>query len=127
MGRMPVDLGELVEHWTLLDDEQELVISKRGATKLGFALLLKFCTLKRATSRFGAWTGIIPIIKELPVRPGPAESDQHPNRSHARPCQGPRVRGTNANYAATRYSWTRPPSRSARWAPSSLVNFRKVE
>jgi hypothetical protein len=46
MGRMPVDLGELVEHWTLLDDEQELVISKRGATKLGFALLLKFCTLQ---------------------------------------------------------------------------------
>ena len=44
MGRMPVDLGELVEHWTLLDDEQELVISKRGATKLGFALLLKFYT-----------------------------------------------------------------------------------
>lgn len=44
MGRVPVDLGELVEHWTLLDDEQEMVAGKRGATKLGFALLLKFYT-----------------------------------------------------------------------------------
>jgi TnpA family transposase len=37
-----VDLDELVEHWTLLEDEQELVAGKRGATRLGFALVLKF-------------------------------------------------------------------------------------
>jgi TnpA family transposase len=37
-----VDLDELVERWTLLADEQELVAGKRGATRLGFALLLKF-------------------------------------------------------------------------------------
>jgi hypothetical protein len=37
-----VDLDELVEHWTLLDDERELVAGKRGPTRLGFALLLKF-------------------------------------------------------------------------------------
>jgi hypothetical protein len=37
-----VDLDKLVEHWTLPDDERELVAGKRGATKLGFALILKF-------------------------------------------------------------------------------------
>jgi len=42
MGREPVDLGELVEHWTLLEDERGLIAGKRGATRLGFALLLKF-------------------------------------------------------------------------------------
>ena len=44
MGRQPVDMDQLVEHWTVLDDEQDLVIGKRGATKLGFALLLKYYT-----------------------------------------------------------------------------------
>ncbi|HZM66318.1 MAG TPA: DUF4158 domain-containing protein, partial [Nakamurella sp.] len=44
MGREPVDLGELVEHWTLLEDERGLIAGKRGATRLGFALLLKFYT-----------------------------------------------------------------------------------
>src|SRR5215217_3961738 len=38
----PLELDELVEHWTLLDDERELVAGKRGATRLGFVLLLKF-------------------------------------------------------------------------------------
>jgi hypothetical protein len=37
-----LDLEELVEHWTLLDDEQELIAGKRGPTRLGLALLLKF-------------------------------------------------------------------------------------
>jgi hypothetical protein len=37
-----VDLDELVEHWTLLTDERELVAGKRGPTRLGFAMLLKF-------------------------------------------------------------------------------------
>ena len=31
-----VDLDELVEHWTLLDDERELIAGKRGPTRLGF-------------------------------------------------------------------------------------------
>jgi hypothetical protein len=39
-----LDLDELVEHWTLLDDEQALIAGKRGPTRLGFALLLKFYT-----------------------------------------------------------------------------------
>jgi hypothetical protein len=37
-----MDLDELVEHWTLLEDERELAGRKRGATRLGFALLLRF-------------------------------------------------------------------------------------
>ncbi|MFE9826796.1 DUF4158 domain-containing protein [Streptomyces sp. NPDC005791] len=44
MARTPLDLDELVEHWTLLKDEQTLVSGKRGATRLGFAVLLKFYT-----------------------------------------------------------------------------------
>lgn len=39
-----MDVDELVEHWTLLKDEQALVAGKRGATRLGFAVLLKFYT-----------------------------------------------------------------------------------
>jgi hypothetical protein len=31
-----IELDELVEKWTLLGDEQSLVVSKGGATKLGF-------------------------------------------------------------------------------------------
>jgi len=37
-----MDLDELAWHWTLLKDERELVAGKRGPTRLGFALLLKF-------------------------------------------------------------------------------------
>jgi hypothetical protein len=36
-----MDLDQLVDHWTLLTDERELVAGKRGPTRLGFALLLK--------------------------------------------------------------------------------------
>ncbi|WBP92110.1 hypothetical protein [Kitasatospora cathayae] len=44
MGRQPVGMDELVEHWTVLDDEVDLVAGKRGGTRVGFALLLKFYT-----------------------------------------------------------------------------------
>jgi TnpA family transposase len=44
MERLPVGMDELVEHWTVLEDEQRLVAGKRGATRLGFALLLKHYT-----------------------------------------------------------------------------------
>lgn len=42
--RAPIDLDELVGHWTVLEDERALVDGKCGATRLGFALLLKFYT-----------------------------------------------------------------------------------
>ena len=37
---------ELVEHWTVEEEERELVFRKKGANRLGFALLLKFFQLK---------------------------------------------------------------------------------
>ena len=37
-----LDLDELVGDWTLIDVERELVAGKRGSTRLGFALQLKF-------------------------------------------------------------------------------------
>ncbi len=33
---------ELLEHWTLLPGEKRLLANKSGATRLGFAALLKF-------------------------------------------------------------------------------------
>jgi hypothetical protein len=39
-----LDPDELIDRWTLLGDELNLVAGKRGATKLGFALLLRFYT-----------------------------------------------------------------------------------
>ena len=44
MDRVPLSLDELVDDWTLLNDERDLIAGKRGATRLGFALLLKFYT-----------------------------------------------------------------------------------
>lgn len=43
---MARELGqdELIDRWTLVDDELALVAGKRGATRLGFALLLRFYT-----------------------------------------------------------------------------------
>jgi hypothetical protein len=35
------DVDEPVEFWTLLDEDRELLVGKRGATAQGFALLLK--------------------------------------------------------------------------------------
>ncbi len=40
------DVDELVEHWTLLPDEQALLANTTGATRLGFAVLLKFFQLE---------------------------------------------------------------------------------
>ena len=39
-------IDELVEHWTLLPRETELLTNKTGATRLGFAVLLKFFQLE---------------------------------------------------------------------------------
>src|SRR4051794_33712258 len=37
-----IELDELVERWTLLDDERDLLAGKGGAGKLGVAFFLKF-------------------------------------------------------------------------------------
>ncbi|MEV7834012.1 DUF4158 domain-containing protein [Streptomyces subrutilus] len=45
MTRRKSDLHELAERWTLSEEERELAAGKRGASRLGFAVLLKFHTL----------------------------------------------------------------------------------
>jgi hypothetical protein len=40
--RPPLELGDLVEHWTLVGTEHDLVAAKNYDSQLGFALLLKF-------------------------------------------------------------------------------------
>ncbi|MEV4251000.1 DUF4158 domain-containing protein [Streptosporangium canum] len=37
-------IDELVEHWTILDEERDLIAGKRGAPRLAFAILLKLYT-----------------------------------------------------------------------------------
>jgi TnpA family transposase len=44
MTRSPLHIDELVEHWTILDEERDLIAGKRGATRLAFGILLKFYT-----------------------------------------------------------------------------------
>lgn len=44
------DPDELIDFWTLLDEDRELLAGKRGATALGFALLLKHYSRHRAIS-----------------------------------------------------------------------------
>ena len=39
---------ELAEQWTPLPGERELLANKTGATRLGFAVLLKFFQCERA-------------------------------------------------------------------------------
>jgi len=50
---------ELVEHWMLLPCETELLTNKTGATRLGFAVLLKFSQLE---AYFPQQASAVPII-----------------------------------------------------------------
>jgi hypothetical protein len=42
MVKVDWDTEELIENWTLLPQELELVKNKVGANKIGFAVLLKY-------------------------------------------------------------------------------------
>jgi Domain of unknown function (DUF4158) len=67
-----LDQDELIDRWTLGDAERELVSGKRGATRLGFALLLRFYTER---GRFPRGRGEIPdaaveyIARQVGVTP----------------------------------------------------------
>jgi hypothetical protein len=52
-----LEQDELIDYWTLVGDELDLVAGKRGATKLGFALLLRFYAER---GRFPRGAGEIP-------------------------------------------------------------------
>ena len=45
------ELEELIACWTLVEDDWRLVGNKTGATRLGFALLLKFFELEARLPR----------------------------------------------------------------------------
>lgn len=85
-ARSSVDLDELVEHWTVLEDERDLVEAKYGATRLGFALMLKHYT------RYGRFpvAGELPVAvvefvaRQLKVAPGDVESFEWTGRSSQR-------------------------------------------
>ena len=47
------DNHELIEHWTLEDEDRRLIRPKRGINRLGFALLLKFFQLFVTTCMMG--------------------------------------------------------------------------
>ncbi len=47
-----VDIDELIEFWTLLDEDRVLLAGRRGATALGFAVLLKYYSRH---GRFPRW------------------------------------------------------------------------
>jgi TnpA family transposase len=52
------EIDELIESWTLADDDRVLVGNKAGATRLGFAVLLKFFELE---ARFPVMPDEVPI------------------------------------------------------------------
>ena len=69
-----LELDELVEHCTLLQDEAALLRNKSGATRLGFALLLKFFT---RMGRFPSGRGELPdeVVEFVARQVGVAASD----------------------------------------------------
>ncbi len=50
---------DLVTYWTLAEDDWRLVANKTGATRLGFAMLLKFFELE---ARFPRAAGELPTV-----------------------------------------------------------------
>jgi hypothetical protein len=54
-----VDVDELIEFWTLLDEDRELLAGKRSATALGFAVLLKQQRWLRLMTRAGRWCSLL--------------------------------------------------------------------
>ncbi|GAA3507740.1 hypothetical protein FHR32_007259 [Streptosporangium album] len=55
------ELEDLIERWTLDEAERELLANTSGATRLGFALLLKFFELE---ARFPRWEDVPTVADE---------------------------------------------------------------
>ncbi|WP_207922501.1 DUF4158 domain-containing protein [Micromonospora sp. KC606] len=87
MSRAPLDIDALVEHWTLLPDEMDLVVRRHEATRLVFALWLKFYT---RTGRFPRGRGELPddavafVTKQLGVSAGDASLAEWEGRTAER-------------------------------------------
>jgi hypothetical protein len=65
-----VEIDGLVEFWTLLGDEEELLAGKRGVTRLGFALLLRFACQHGRFPGSGWTAGRGSRLRRGPVRRG---------------------------------------------------------
>ena len=83
-----LDEDELIGNWTLVGDELEQLSGRRGATKLGFALLLRFYAVH---GRFPAGRGEIPdqavahvarLVDVLPDELGLYEWDGRTIKAH---------------------------------------------
>ncbi|MCO6004035.1 DUF4158 domain-containing protein [Actinoallomurus purpureus] len=81
-----LDDDELIGHWTLVGDELEQLSGRRGATKLGFALLLRFYAVH---GRFPMGRGEIPdqavayVARLVPASElGPYEWDGRTIKAH---------------------------------------------
>jgi hypothetical protein len=85
----PLDLDELLEHFTLADDELELLRNKSSATRLAFGLLLKYL----------AWKGRFP--RAVAARSLTTPSTTSPARSASRPRNWACTTGQDARASAT--------------------------
>ncbi|UQX13220.1 DUF4158 domain-containing protein [Candidatus Mycobacterium methanotrophicum] len=92
-----LDQDELIDRWTLVGDELELVSGKRGATRLGFALLLRFYV---ECGRFPHGRGEIPdaaveyVARQVGVTPTDIAFYEWSGRKPpvSSPCSGQRPR-----------------------------------
>jgi hypothetical protein len=77
---------ELVEHWTLLPRETELLTNKTGATRLGFAVLLKFFQLE---AYFPQHASAVPTVAvefiAKQVKVAPEQFEQYCNEEEHNP------------------------------------------
>jgi hypothetical protein len=60
------ELEDLIDCWTLDEEEAGLLANKAGATRLGFALMLKF--FEKEAASLGARTSRAPRSTSWPVR-----------------------------------------------------------
>jgi hypothetical protein len=84
---------ELTEHWSLDSQERELIAQKKGANRLGFALLLKFFQWQ---GRFPEKKNEIPrVVQEFVAQQLSTsaslyqEYDWQGRASHYHPCRNP--------------------------------------
>jgi hypothetical protein len=119
-----VDLDELAEHWTLVEDERELVAGKQGPTRLGFALLLKFYTRAGRFPRGRAELeddAVAFVARQVGV---PASDHPQIRALVGRPERRGTTRGSEGDAAAhpDRVPARRPPTCGIKMENSQLVN-----
>ena len=68
------ETDELVEHWTLLPPEVELLANKTGATRLGFAALLKFFQIEMRFPQSAA--EVPPVVVDYLAKQVKVRTDQ---------------------------------------------------